>query len=201
MGAICTTFQSCSYWEIFAHRLKNCNKLELLENYLPWNNPQLLSKKIYFIMLERYLNKLDYKGFFLRVHHWPVLYVATEMLQRIEKQIFFEQINRTQMVTEYDGKYLRNDTKSENMELSKFRITSKRKSSFRKRNMNKGFIPKYPSEYDVDGILLSEDFCPPQFRHRSKKPCPSQILNFSQLAWVARTCLTTSSNTTSGHFY
>jgi len=75
------------YWKMFADRLHAQDRLDLLENYVPFQRPSLVGLEMYLIMLQKYLEKEDYLAFYERVLRWPTVYNVSALIQKIEKYI------------------------------------------------------------------------------------------------------------------
>lgn len=67
--------------------------MDLLEEYLPLHNPQLLSKKVYNTVLLSYVDKNDFKALFERLKHWPLCYDAKLIVQIIQNTMLVDSEN------------------------------------------------------------------------------------------------------------
>eukprot|EP00004_Rigifila_ramosa_P028343 TRINITY_DN9589_c0_g1_i1.p1 TRINITY_DN9589_c0_g1~~TRINITY_DN9589_c0_g1_i1.p1 ORF type:complete len:737 (+),score=125.08 TRINITY_DN9589_c0_g1_i1:113-2323(+) len=76
-----------SFWMSFVRRLQRQNLLPLLEVYLPFNNPQLLTAKTYSRILEHYLQNGQFRSFYDRISKWPVVYSLAQMQDTILRLI------------------------------------------------------------------------------------------------------------------
>lgn len=52
----------------------------MLEDYLPFNDRNLLGPEVYFKVLEYHLSQQNYRKFCERIHRWPVVYPLEKMI-------------------------------------------------------------------------------------------------------------------------
>lgn len=78
---------SKDYWEEFCERLAKNGKLHLIEDFLPFDNKNLLSPKLYFSILEHYLKEKKYSAFHERIIRWPLVYSAKKMVERVLQEL------------------------------------------------------------------------------------------------------------------
>ena len=71
------------YWEEFCKRLSQQRKLELIEDYLPFDNKSLLSSNTYYLILENHLVNKDYNAFHERILRWPMVYPVRRIIERV----------------------------------------------------------------------------------------------------------------------